>query len=460
MLLQISTTHKPATDLGYLLHKNPGRLHTSAMTFGQAHVFYPEVTAERCTAALLVEVDPVKLVRGGLGFDQYVNDRPYVASSFLSSAIREMFSTAMGGRSKERQELAGSPIPLEVSIPVIASRGGEALLRRLLEPLGYAVQARRLPLDERFPSWGESPYFELLLAGTVRVQDLLNHLYVLIPVLDEEKHYWVNRDEIEKLLRKGGEWLRAHPHRMEIARRYLARQPQLTREALARLAEGGPDPDAAEAEHAEQEEKVERPLSLHDIRLRDILEVLRERGARRVLDLGCGEGRLLTLLLKERQFTDIVGMDVSYSVLLKAQRRLRVDRLPPMQAARLTLFQSSLVYRDRRLEGYDAAVLAEVIEHLDAPRLGALERNVFEFARPKIVVITTPNREYNALFETLPEGQMRHKDHRFEWTRAEFTRWCGEVGRKHGYKWHIHPIGPEHEELGAPSQMGVFECDP
>ncbi|MBX3119406.1 MAG: hypothetical protein KF784_10095 [Fimbriimonadaceae bacterium] len=160
MLLTITLEHKPATDLGYLLHKNPGRLHTAEMTFGKAHVFYPEATEERCTAALMIEVDPVRLVRGkkseGGMLDQYVNDRPYAASSFLSSAITEFFSTAMSGRSKERPELAASPLSLVVNVPVLCCRGGEGFLRGLFEPLGYAVEAAPLPLDDRFPGWGRA----------------------------------------------------------------------------------------------------------------------------------------------------------------------------------------------------------------------------------------------------------------------------------------------------------------
>jgi 3' terminal RNA ribose 2'-O-methyltransferase Hen1 len=167
MLLSITTSHSPATDLGYLLHKNPFKAQEFALTFGKAHVFYPEARKERCTAALLVDVDPVALVRrrgpsgdGGL-LDQYVNDRPYVASSFLSVAIGDVYRSAMAGRSKERPELADTPIPLEVAIPVVPSRGGERLIASLFEPLGYEVQTKRLPLDETFPEWGSSPYHRL-----------------------------------------------------------------------------------------------------------------------------------------------------------------------------------------------------------------------------------------------------------------------------------------------------------
>jgi 3' terminal RNA ribose 2'-O-methyltransferase Hen1 len=366
----------------------------------------------------------------------------------------------MNDHNKERQELADAEIPLEVEIPVLPARGGERFLRLLFEPLGYEVEATRLPLDARFPEWGDSPYFSLRLRATKRLRDMLTHLYVLIPVLDESKHYFVNRDEIDKLLHRGQEWLATHPLRDEIAKRYLRRDRILTREALERLAEmdGEVDPDAKEETSDAQEEAVERPISLHEQRLTAVVEVLKASGARSVLDLGCGEGRLLRLLMPERQFERIVGMDVSFAALEKAQRRLKVERMPERQAARLTFLHGSLVYRDRRLEGFEAAAVVEVIEHLDPPRLAAFERALFEFAKPRTVVLTTPNREYNALFETLAPGKLRHPDHRFEWTREEFEGWARDVAERHGYQVEFHPVGPISEQFGAPSQMGVFRA--
>jgi 3' terminal RNA ribose 2'-O-methyltransferase Hen1 len=427
-------------------------------------VFYSEANEERCTAALVLEIDPIRLVRGqttgGEGglFNQYVNDRPYVASSFLSSAIAEFFATAMSGRSKERPELAEADIPLEVHISVMAVRGGETFLKDLFGPLGYEVEAYRLPLQEKFPEWGESSYFALTLRKTTRLKEFLNHLYVLIPVLDDSKHYFVGKDEIEKLLRKAGNWLPTHPLKDEITSRYLRRQKQLTREALARLSEdeGDTDPDETEIEHDIEERKVERTLSLHDVRLQRVVEELKNSGAQRVLDLGCGEGRLLQLLLKEKQFREVVGMDVSLAVLERAERRLHWDTMQEKMKERIKLLHGSLVYRDKRLEGYDAAAIVEVIEHLDEARLAALERMVFEFAKPRTVVVTTPNSEYNVLFSSLPSGTMRHKDHRFEWTRAQFSEWAARVAEKHGYNVATSGIGPEDETYGAPSQIAVF----
>ncbi len=459
-MLLISTTHRPATDLGYLLHKNPNRVHEAKLPFGMAKLVFPVASEERCAAAVLLEVDSVGLVRNtnqGL-WTQYVNDRPYVASSFLSSALLEFFSTAMGGRSKERPELAATAILLEFSLPVVKIRGGEGFLRALFEPLGYTVTAERLPLDEQFEEWGESPYYRVHLAAEITLQAALNHLYVLIPVLDDEKHYWVDKDEIDKLLRRGGEWLAAHPLREEIARRYLRHRRVLTREAIARLAaaDDDPDPDAREEEADEKLEVVERKISLHEQRLEAVVEALVASGAKRVLDLGCGEGRLIRHLIRQSGIQEIVGVDASLVALERVKQRLNWERLPEKLQDKLRLVHSSLTYRDRTWEGYDAAALVEVIEHLDEGRLSSLERVVFESARPKTVVVTTPNREYNVLFPTLDGGQFRHPDHRFEWTRAEFEAWCASVSGRFGYTHTISPVGPEDETHGAPSQMAVF----
>ena len=464
MLLTISYTGKPATDLGYLLHKSPFRVHSFEQVFGKAHVFYPETTSERCTAALLLDIDPVGLVRNrrgpsgeGYALEQYVNDRPYTASSFLSVAIARTFGTAMTGRSKERQELADKALPLEARITVLPCRGGEALLRRLFEPLGYEVTARRHCLDEKFPEWGESPYFTVTLKAAIRLSDLLTHLYVLVPVLDDDKHYWVGDAEVEKLLRHGEGWLRDHPERDVITNRYLKHQKRLAREALSRLiGDEEPAVDELAETRAREEDAIEKPISLAEQRMGAVLAALRSSGARRILDLGCGEGRLLRELIKDKAFTEIVGLDVSYRALEFASQKLRIDDLPSMQKERIRLIHGSLTYRDKRLAGYDAATVVEVVEHQDPPRLAAFERVLFEFARPQSVVVTTPNVEYNVKFETLPAGAMRHKDHRFEWTRAEFQSWASRIGERFGYFARFLPIGPEDPTLGSPTQMGIF----
>lgn len=461
MLLTISSTRPPATDLGHLLHKHPQRLQSFPLPFGQAHVFYPEATDSRCTAALLLDVDPVGLIRRGVRFprlDQYVNDRPYVASSFMSVAIARVFSTALAGRCTARPELPDEPLPLSARIPALPCRGGEDLLRQLFEPLGYAVNATQHPLDERFPEWGESPYFTVELEGHLRLRELLAHLYVLVPVMDGEKHYWVGEAEVEKLLRRGEGWLANHPARELIVSRYVKYQRSLRDEALAKLLEDeDPDPDRDREEREAEEEAVEEPLRLNDQRLGSVVAVLKSRGSARVLDLGCGSGKLITALMRDPTFEAITGVDISHRALEIATLRLRRDRLAPKQRERVQLFQSAHTYRDRRLEGFDAAAAVEVIEHLDRQRLSAFERVVFEHARPSTVVLTTPNREYNVKFHGLPAGELRHRDHRFEWTRGELEDWAARLAERFGYRVRFVPVGPEDAVVGSPTQMAVFE---
>ncbi|TDE50214.1 3' terminal RNA ribose 2'-O-methyltransferase Hen1 [Nonomuraea mesophila] len=501
MLLTITTTARPATDLGFLLHKHPERVQEFGQSFGTATVFYPEAGDERCTAALMLEVDPIALARSrGKGspdfsLSQYVNDRPYAASSLLAVALADVFRTARAGRCRARPELPGTALPLELRLPALPCRGGPDLARRLFEPLGWEVTAQPIVLDDGFPEWGESRYVRLTLSGSARLADALNHLYVLLPVLDDGKHYWIAPDEVDKLIRAGEGWLHGHPERGLITRRYLGRRSTLTRTALARLAELGDEieerlepaveedapagvtaaDEAAATETAAPEDPAsELPASVDPAsvdpapktpkggplsarRREAVLDRLEQLGAASVIDLGCGHGELVGALLARPRFARVGGMDVSSMALTIAARKLRLDRMPDGKRARLTLFQGALTYTDKRLSGYDAAVLMEVIEHVDPPRLAALERVVFAHARPAHVLVTTPNIEHNVRYEFLTG--LRHPDHRFEWTRAEFAAWATRVAGEHGYQVAFEPVGDDDPEVGPPTQMGVFTRD-
>ncbi|WP_043174572.1 3' terminal RNA ribose 2'-O-methyltransferase Hen1 [Streptomyces sp. NRRL B-24484] len=535
MFISISTTataERPATDLGFLLHKHPEKVQRFSTSHGVAHVFYPEATEQQCTAALLLDIDPVALVRQGRGrgksgspdlaLAQYVNDRPYAASSLLAVALRTVFRSAMKGSCEKLPGRADLAMPLRIALPAVPATGageggGPAMVRRLFEPLGWQVDAVAVPLDEVFPEWGESRYVRVELTGELRLADALQHLYVLLPVLDGAKHYWVAPDEVDKLLAAGEGWLADHPELAVITRRYLARRWSLTRLAmerlaLARLAEaddreaeeldnavdddqsaedgatgaavsdtpaddtpvsdtaaapapaGSPSNGNARAVETPDTEKPDagkpdadgRPVPLAVQRRTAVLAALAETGAARVLDLGCGQGELVGDLLKDARVTEVLGVDVSSRALAAAERKLRLDRMSERQAARVRLVQGALTYTDARLKGYDAAVLSEVIEHLDLPRLPALEYAVFGAARPQTVVVTTPNVEYNVRWETLPAGHVRHSDHRFEWNRAEFAAWAERVARTYGYTVALRPVGPVDEEVGAPTQLALF----
>lgn len=461
MLLKITATHQPATDLGYLLHKHPDRFQTKELSFGPAHVFYPEATEERCTAVLLLEINSVELTRNAMrnisksfNLAHYVNDRPYVASSFLSTAIAKVYGSALNGNCKELPELAVTPLPLVAEVAAVRSPGGAEAIRRVFEPLGYEVEIKGEPLDEQFPGWGESPYFHLILRQTIVLSQLLTHLYVLLPALDNNKHYYVGVEEVDKLLAKGADWLADHPEKEWIARRYLKHKRSYTRLALEQLVGEAAVDEEEESETAE--EALEKSLRVHELRHQAVIEKLKESGARTVADLGCSSGKLLRLLMRERPFDKIIGMDISYRSLEQAKERLYFDQMTPKKRERIELIHGALTYRDPRLENLDAAVLVEVIEHLEPDRLEAFEKVLFQCARPKQVIITTPNGEYNALFENLPAGRFRHSDHRFEWSRAEFRAWGDRVAERYGYAVAYFPIGPEHEAYGALSQMAVF----
>jgi 3' terminal RNA ribose 2'-O-methyltransferase Hen1 len=463
MLLTITTTHTPATDLGLLLHKSPFRCQSSKLSFGTVNIFYPEATEERCTMAMLIDMDTIELIRGRKGrsfpsiMDQYINDRPYVASSFISVGINRIFGSALNGKCNRRPDLVDTQMPFEVTLPVLPCNGGQSFLKRLFEPIGYNVSARQLTLDEKFPEWGDSIYFSVTLQKTTTLKDLLTNLYVLIPVLDDKKHYYVDETEIDKLLARGQGWLAQHPEKELIAKRYLKHKMSYAREALARLTEEIPeDGELSEEKVALTEEAIEKKLNLNEIRLTQVFEELKSCGAQSVIDLGCGEGKLLKIILKDRQFQKITGMDVSIRSLESASDYLRLESLPSMQRQRIQLMHGSLMYKDKRFEEYDAASVIEVIEHLDEARLVAFERVVFEFAKPKTLIVTTPNREYNAMWGSLPAGNFRHIDHRFEWTREEFQNWSSGIAEKYDYVVIFKPVGEVKETVGSPTQMAVF----
>lgn len=472
MLLTISLLGEHTEDLGYLLHKNPYRAQWFELNFGKAYVFYPEAGEHKTTAALLLDINPIDLARGKLGskdgglFD-YVNDRPYAVSSFMSTAIARIFGTAMSGKCSKKQALADSPLELEANITMLPCQGNDEFVREIFEPLGYAVTVKKSMLDEQFEEWGESPYVDLTIKGKIRLAELLNHLYVLIPVFDRKKHYYVAADEVEKLLKHGEGWLKNHPHRNKIISRYFPMCKSYANETIRRISEDDIFEEAEEnentsvveqaerAENAAASEQKEKKKPLNQQRLEAVIQEVIASGAGTVIDMGCGDGKLTELLLKQKQLDKIAAADVSVQSLERAAERLKIDRMSEYKRKRLDLFQASLTYRDERFSGYDTACIIEVIEHLDVQRIEAFERVVFEFAAPNTVILTTPNVEYNSHYG-IENGTLRHDDHRFEWTREQFKNWCENVSKQFNYTVVIKEIGEPDENLGSPTQMGVF----
>ena len=494
MLLTITYEGKNTQNLGYLLHKNPERAQEFTLSYGKAYVFYPEVSDERTTAALLLDIDPLDLARGKVGsmegglFD-YVNDRPYASTSFMCTAISKVFGTAMNGRCETMQELADTPLKLTAYIGALKDNGKEDLAKDLFEPLGYQVETKRTELDEKFPEWEKSPYIDLTISGTVRLSELLNHIYVLIPVFDRQKHYYTSEAEITKLLKHGEGWLAEHPARELITRRYLDARRSYAGKALEMLLTEESQEESLEESLEESQEDCleENPGEISERKGEEISEGVRENdqaenqiesgasytslntkrmeavknavlksGATSVIDLGCGECKLTSLLLREAQIKKITACDVSVRTLEKAAGRLHLERMQPYLKNKLSLIQGSLTYRDSRFEGYDCASVIEVIEHIEPARIQAFERCIFEFAAPGTVVLTTPNREYNVNYEKMKENQLRHGDHRFEWTREEFENWTKGICERFGYSCRIEGIGDVDEKYGTPTQMAVF----
>ena len=508
-MLTITTTHEPATDLGYLLHKHPDRMQTFDLSFGEAHVFYPDADERRCTAALMLELDTIRLTRRGNQkvpqnstlLKDYVNDRAYAAGSQLSQALNHVYRTAMSGRCSERPELAKTPIPLEARVESLRAPKGSGLITALFEPLGYEVIVETPPMDPVFPGWGEGIHHNVTIRSeSVTLSELLNHLYVLLPALDNEKHYWIGEDEVKKLLQHGGRWLAEHPLQNAIQNRYLGYRRTLIEKAEAdapRSVEQDPagaemeetpetpenpleslpdDPpeDSTEAaaetaaETAEEttgeatgqqgdagtarptEAALEKRLRLGELRIIAVLDEVRRSGAASVLDAGCGEGELLRRLADEPQVKRLTGIDVRQFALRRCW-----SRLSQTQKEKTNTLHGSLTYADPRLEGFEAAVAMEVVEHIDPERLEAFSAALLGIAHPGTIVMTTPNREYNVLFGNF-HGGFRHRDHRFEWTRAEFRDWAGAAALKHSYEVRFEGIGEEHPQHGHPTQMAVF----
>ncbi|MBR0149548.1 MAG: 3' terminal RNA ribose 2'-O-methyltransferase Hen1 [Lachnospiraceae bacterium] len=472
MLLTITYRGENTQDLGYLLYKNPARPQSVQLSMGRAYIFYPEVSDEETTVALLVSLDPLNLAKGKTGSLEkglfaYVNDRPYVASSFMTNAINRVFGTAMTGRCDSRPELAASELDLEAKIYMLPVRGNKNFLNEVFEPLGYEVKYETFCVDEEYPGWGECDCVNLMLHGKVRVADLLNQLYILIPVFDLQRHYFVNDTDVEAIVKHGENWLPSHPLAERIVRRYFKMARSLGREASERLGISVAIVDDGDA----SQDGNGAFIPLDQARLEAVLDEILRCGAKTCIDLGCGEGKLIKLLLDSGKPETIAGADVVTGELKKAAERIGYERLPERQKQKVKLFQGSLMYPDERFKGYDCMSVIEVMEHIEPERLPMLEQVVFKWAAPKMVIFTTPDRRYNENYG-LYDGQMRHDDHRFEWDREEFEKWTGHICEKYGYTVTVKGIDVNHNEPGdgeqerasfifttdgsSPTQMAVF----
>lgn len=464
MLLTITSEGDNSQDLSYLLHKNPDKVQMFNITGGKAHVFYPEYSKKKTTVALLLDIDTIEIIRNirlpdnGFMLKNYINDRPYVASSFTSHAISEVFSSALNGKCKLKPELVELEMDFEININVLKIKGGNsAWINKIFEPLGYKVEFKRHFLNENFTQWGESNYYSVKLKNNITLQKLLSQLYVLLPVFDYEKHYFISTNEIDKLLDKGKEWLSGHPEKDIITKRYLNNLKKYYNPALERLNENNNEDLYKEEIENINDVEVEKKLSLNKQRLKTVFDKVKDSGYTSIMDLGCGEGKLLKMLLKDSKFSKITGMDVSYSELQKAKDNLYYEELSDKQKERLTLIQGSLLYKDERLKNHEVATVIEVIEHLELFSLKYLEKVLFSYLKPNMIIITTPNSEYNQKYENLENELFRHHDHRFEWSRKEFYDWLKNIQNEYKYNFEVFEIGESDNLLGSPTQMAVLK---
>jgi 3' terminal RNA ribose 2'-O-methyltransferase Hen1 len=463
VFLSIATTRQGAKDLGFLLYKHPDRVFRSDASRNakmSAVGFYPEATDERCEFCLVVEVDPVERVRGaswGAGIAQYVEPLPFLASSYMAQALSLCLRSAMNGvvtskdpAEEERLKVAAAEKwPLEITVSPL--RTSPALISRMFEPLGWDVALHSIALDIPGMMSGDrgTDLHTLTLRGEVTLQDALTHLYVLLPALDPARHYFYGESEVQKLLDKSQNWLEQHPARELIVGRYLSKSRELRETALQQFETADDDETVAEGDVPDE------PVSAHDERHQRIVEIVRGAGDVSVVDLGCGEGKLLERLSKLPGKLEITGVEPAMRDLDKAHRAL--SRNPGKQMdPRIKLKHGSILYADDQLKGFDIAILSEVIEHIDPERLDHAERCVFGFMQPRKVVVTTPNASFNEMFG-LEEGRFRHRDHRFEWTETEVTAWCGRIGRDYGYSYELGGAGGYEPAFGHLSHFIVFE---
>jgi 3' terminal RNA ribose 2'-O-methyltransferase Hen1 len=456
MLLTVSTTHRPATDLGFLLGRNTERCQSFPLPFGQAHVFYPVADVDRCTAALLLEFDPVRFVRDSRNrtndagtLSGYVNDRPYVASSLMSIAMARAFAPGMSGESRDRPKLVDTPIDLEATLSVLRCREGAGFIKRIFEPLGYTVETTPIPFPPTFAGWGESPYHAVKITARTKLKDLVSQLYLLLPVLDDDENYEVGDEKLVKLIERREGWLRTHPERDRIAKRYTKPENRWVEHTVARVVAADTDDLAADDDEADRRQKAAETPDLEKLRTAAVMTALREASARRVADLACGTGTLMKALLPEPRFKQVIGIDASIRALDIARVRLAIEKLPPEGRERVGLHQGAPTYRDAKLAGLDAICLVDYLERIDRSKLPALERVVFEFAKPTTVVFTTANADHGT-------PRPAHSPHASEWTRTAFEEWATETASRFGYEVRFVAIGPKHEQQGSPSQMAVW----
>jgi len=422
MQLSIYTKNPHARAISHLLAKNPATVYERQVKGHAVRFVYHKMTDDELYASIFVTPDSLALVKDNEAFDitHYINDREFAVSTIFLSLIRSALGTALNGKPKEEYiQFAAMDFPFTFEFGPISSRLTDEEIRNIWEPLGYEVTINTMTDAKRARF--------LTLTNTITLKKALQQIFILIPVMDDYKHYFIDEAERERLENYGEGWLETHPMREFIYKKALRfKQLYMSEE--------------------ENEQKVNKP-SLNTRRYETIADAVTALKPKTVIDMGAGEGKLSMLLAQIDSITNLYSVDPSNHALARMQKRFADQQF----AAAPIIKWGSLYYEDKEFTEADVFILCEVIEHIDEERLPQIMHLITQNYTPKHLIITTPNAEYNTVYEL---EVMRHDDHRFEWDRKQFEAWCKAVAPN--YDLQFEGIGSVHEQYGAPTQMCIM----
>lgn len=451
MQLTIKAIGENSRVISYLLSKNPSNLYDRDEKGSRVRLVYTAFTEEETEILIYVTPDPVELVRNSPNtFDitQYINDREFAVSSLFCSYIKSALATALNGKPKEEFiKWVDYKFNLVLGFGPVASDLPDAVIESIFTHLGYEVNIERGLTDYSFQLKSRSSVRYITLTGHQTLQNAMRHLFILIPVMDNYKHYYMDKSEVDKLERYGAGWLDDHPMRDLIIKRSL-KFKELIREVAV------PQKEVFIKEESETVEETEVKVRLNEQRYQTIVDIVTNLPHKEtVVDFGSGEGKLSVRLGFAPGVKEILAVEPSQMSQLRAMQKWDKARASEGFLAPTQVW-GSLFYFDTRLCDKDVMILSEVIEHIDEFRLPPIMETVFVQYTPKTIIINTPNYEYNVVYEM--QDNLRHRDHRFEWTREQFNSWCNELSAKYKYSVNIGGIGEEDQDFGFPTQIAVF----
>lgn len=447
MQISLKVYGEHARMVSHLIAKNPHNLYERKEKGGLVRIVFTKNEEREVHILFFVTVDNMELTKNQTNFSSithYINDRESAVSSIFCSVLRKAVGTALNGKPKDEfKEWVNYSFPLEITFGPLSTKLTNHELAGLFEPLGYelTIENGKVLLPASFAKKSSAKFITLKANQTI--QDCFRHLFVLIPVMDQYKHYYIDEKEVDKLKRYGEGWLSFHPKRNEIIKESLIFSDLIEK---SRLIESKPS--------KEKQAPLTKKKSLNQWRYEKIIETVKGLPHNsRIVDMGAGEGKLTAQLGFIRGIEELVAVEPSEREQLKAKKRIEAlvgkpDFLLP------TFKWGSLFYYDSELEKKDIFILCEVIEHIDENRLGKIFDTIFTKYKPYHVIVTTPNQDYNAVYD-MNEAK-RHSDHRFEWTQQQFKEWTKYWESHANYKAQIDGIGEYVEGYGYPTQMVIF----